>query len=114
MFFLGYPPEVTLYITIVIEVIALIFRFFFLKRLMNFPIFRFIKEVLLKNFAIVIISTIFPLIIRNTMCESIQRLVLTVLISIIWNGLVIYFIGLSKVQKSFIHSKLNLIAKRTK
>lgn len=111
---LGYPPEVTLYITIVIEVIALIFRFFFLKRLMNFPIFRFIKEVLLKNFAIVIISTIFPLIIRNTMCESIQRLVLTVLISIIWNGLVIYYIGLSKVQKSFIHSKLNLIAKRTK
>ncbi|MDD4055962.1 MAG: lipopolysaccharide biosynthesis protein, partial [Bacteroides sp.] len=96
---LGYPPEVTLYITIVIEIIALIFRFFFLKRLINFPVLHFVKEVILRNIPIIIVSSFIPLIIKKSLDENLWRLLIIVFISIIWSLIVIYFIGLNRSEK---------------
>ena len=44
----GFTPEITLYINITISIITLIFRLFFLKKLINFPVILFIKEVISK------------------------------------------------------------------
>ena len=99
---LGYPPEITLYITIVIEIIALILRFFFLKKLLDFPVFRFIKDVIVRNIIITVLSTSLPLLIRFLMDDNIVRLFCVILVALIWNTLVIYFIGLTKFEKIFI------------
>jgi O-antigen/teichoic acid export membrane protein len=107
-FKLGYPPEVTLYIAIIIEIFVLITRLFFLKKLINFPITRFIKEVFIRNTIIVILSTSLPLIIINMMEVHLIRLFITVLMSIVWNGFVIFAIGLSKNEKQFIMSRIGL------
>lgn len=108
---LGYKPEVTLYITIGIEVLALIFRFYFLKRLMGFPVLSFVKEVILKNLLIVLLSLTVTLFIRNIMDENIFRLIIVFFVSLIWNAYVIYLIGLSRSEKEFILKKIHIILK---
>jgi O-antigen/teichoic acid export membrane protein len=109
---LGYRPEIVLYITIVIEVIALFFRFYFLKRLISFPVLRFVKEIILKNILIVILSLTLPLLIRDTMDENNIRLIVVIFVSLTWNTLVMYIIGLSRSEKQFVLKGINRILKR--
>ncbi len=105
----GYPPEVTLYVTIGIEIIALIFRFFFLKKLLHFPVFHFIKAVIIKNIIIVLLSTSLPLIVRNSLDENIWRLFFVTCIALIWNAIVIYYIGLNKSEQMIVRQGIKKI-----
>ncbi len=108
----GYQPEVTLYITIVIEILALLFRFFILKKLFNFPIFPFIKEVIFRNLIIVVLSISLPLFIRDLMVENIFRLFVTVFISLVWNAIIILILGLNKSEKKFVTTSIRKILNR--
>lgn len=96
----GFSPEITLYVNIVISVIALSFRLYFVRKLLLFPIELFIKEVVLKNILIVIISFSLPLIIKKTMDPNIVRLIIICIISIMWTSIVIFFLGLDKKEKN--------------
>lgn len=108
----GYSPEVTLYVNIVISFIALIFRLYLVWKLLEFPIIRFIQEIILKNIVIVLLSLTIPLLIRYNMNDSLFRLIIIVLVSIIWNSTVIYSIGLHKSEKAIIIRGINKILKR--
>lgn len=107
----GYPPEVTLYITILIEIITLIFRLFFLKKLIKFPVLSFVKDVIVKNFIIVLLSSFLPFFIRSLMDENIFRLLIVVSVSLIWNASIIYIIGLNKFEKEIILNGIKKILK---
>ena len=99
----GYTPETTLYINIIISIIALIFRILFLKRIINFPVLLFMKEVVLKNILIVIIS-FFPLLFLRTMMETnALRIITIIVLSILWSGVLIYYFGLNKTEKKYIY-----------
>lgn len=102
----GYSPEVTLYINIIISVLALIFRLTFLKRLIGFPALRFIQEIVIKNFYIIIISVSLPLIIRWKMEPTTTRLILIILVSIIWSTFFIYLLGFTYSEKLIFQTKL--------
>lgn len=99
---LGFTPEVTLYINISISSIALIFRLIFLFRIYKFPVLNFLNEVILVNVIIVLITFFVPLLIRNTMDESVLRLVIVLFISFTWSIFIIYYIGLNKIEKKAI------------
>lgn len=105
---IGYSPEVTLYINILISLIALLFRMFFLKRLINFPVFEFLKEVIFKSTIIVVVSICLPLFIRINLDMTIIRLLIIVFLSFIWSGMIIYIIGLNKHEKKFILQLLKI------
>jgi O-antigen/teichoic acid export membrane protein len=98
----GYPPEITLYITIVIELFALLFRLLLLKKLINFPLFIYLKEVLAKNILIVILALLLttPFVIYFE--SSNIRLVFMFLFSLCVNFTLIYHIGLVKNERNFI------------
>lgn len=108
----GYSPEVTLYVNIVISIVALIFRLYLLWKLLKFPIIRFIREIILKNIVIVLLSLTIPLLIRYNMNDGLFRLIIIVLVSIIWNSTVIYLIGLHKSEKAIIIRGINKILNR--
>lgn len=99
---LGYPPEITLYVTIIVEIVALLSRFFFLKRLIFFPVLKFFKEVIFRNSIIVVLSSSIPLLVRSVMDESLGRLFIIFLISIVWNAFVIFCIGINKSEKNIV------------
>lgn len=111
---LGYPPEVTLYITIVIEILALIFRFFFLKKIINFPVARFIKDVVIRNIIIVLLSVSLPLFLRKALDESFWRLFFVVCVALIWNAIVIYFVGLNKSEKMIVQKTVQKVLFKSK
>jgi O-antigen/teichoic acid export membrane protein len=99
---LDYTPEITLYIAIVMESIALIFRLLFLKKLINFPIYTFIKEIIFKNIFVVLISITLPYFIRTQMDDNILRLLIIFLTSTFWSIFIIYIIGLNKFEKKYL------------
>jgi O-antigen/teichoic acid export membrane protein len=99
---LGYPPETTLYVAFVIEIVALFYRLFFLKRKIRFPVVRFMNEVLTRNLIIVLFSVSLPFYIKSTMEEGFSRLIILVIVSLVWTSSVILIAGLSKSEKSMI------------
>ena len=108
----GYSPEITLYVNVVISIIALSFRLFLVWKLLDFPILRFIQEILLKNIVVVLLSLTIPLFIRYYMDENIVRLFIIVLITVIWNSIIIYSIGFHKSEKAIVTKGINKILKR--
>lgn len=105
----GYPPEVTLYITICLEILALIFRFFFLKRLIDFPVLLFIKEIIFRNILVILLSVSIPLIVKTSLDANIWRLLIVIFLTILWNSIVIYFVGLNKSERKLIQESLHKI-----
>lgn len=110
---LGYSPQVTIYINIIISIIALFSRLFIVWKLLDFPVFQFIKEIVLRSVAIIILSLSLPLVIRNSMNESIFRLILIIFVSIVWSGAITYTIGLRKTEKEIVLKGINKIMRRT-
>ncbi len=109
---LGYSPEVTLYINIVISIIVLFFRLYIVWKLLDFPVLSFIKEIILKNMLIIPLSLAVPLILRISMNDSILRLITVILFSVIWDALLIYLIGLNQSEKSLVMRGVQKIIKR--
>lgn len=99
---LGYSPEVTLYVNIVISIIALLFRILFLRKLLDFPALRFLNEVALKNLVVALLAISLPLFIKYKMEPSYLRLFSVAAASILWSGAIIYIVGLNKLEKEFI------------
>lgn len=106
---LGYTPEVTLYVAIFVEIVALFFRLIFLKHLINFPVKKYIKEVIIKNILIVISAVSLPLIIKISFDISIFRLFVVLTVSLIWTLLIEYLIGFNKNERLFILFNLKKI-----
>jgi O-antigen/teichoic acid export membrane protein len=71
----GYPPEITLYVSISISIIALFTRLFIISPLVQLSILTFIRIVLARVLLVSIVSVIFPLIIKHSVSyELIQYL----------------------------------------
>jgi O-antigen/teichoic acid export membrane protein len=109
---MGYSAETTYFIAIIIEIAALLIRLHLVKKLLNFPALSFVKEIILKNVIIVCLSLTLPLFIRNLMDENLSRLFIVVFVSIIWNAIIIYCIGLNKPERAIIFKVINKIMKR--
>jgi len=99
---IGFSPEVTIYISISISIIALFLRLLIVKHLVHLQILDFIKKVILKSFIVSIISTIPPLIYSTIVNSSFFRLLIVSFFSVIITLNVIYLIGLNKNEKSYI------------
>lgn len=104
---LGYSPETTLYITIIIEIISLLFRLYFLRKLIDFPVMSFIKNVLVKNIFILLLSVSFPYFIKSLMEENITRLIIVFMVTFLWSISVVFLIGLNKSEKLFVSSYIS-------
>ncbi|MDD4781697.1 MAG: MATE family efflux transporter [Tissierellia bacterium] len=108
----GYSPEVTLYINIVIAIVALVIRLYIVMKLLEFPIIIFIKEVIIKNIAIIPLTIFIPLLVRNSMDADLTRLILVFISAFVWSFIIIYTIGLNKQEKILLLKNFNKVLKR--
>lgn len=111
---MGYSPEVTLYINIVISLIALCFRLFFLKKILRFPVIQFLNENVFRNILVVILTFILPLFVKNSMETNIIRLISVTLTSLFWGVFIIYKVGLNETEKLYTKVSINKLLKRIK
>ena len=98
----GFSPEITIFINIIISIIALYFRLTFLNKLIGFSIRKYFKEVIIKIISITVLTIIPPLIICYCLPPSFARFIFISLSSITFTILLIFFIGLNKTEKNLI------------
>ena len=101
-----YSPEVTLYVSICISIIALFARLKIISLLVNFSIIDYFKNVVLRIIPVSIISIIIPLFILYFLPQSLYRLIIIGFTSLISLVLTIYLIGLSKGEQIFMKMKI--------
>lgn len=105
-FELGYPPQAS-YIIFLIDFIFQIFvRLKLAKNIIGLPPMEYIKKVFFRFYPVAFISFIIPFYIHYIMEESISRLFIVTIVSIMCTTITIYIIGLNRTEKHFIVEKI--------
>lgn len=98
---LGYSPYFVLWIRIFINFFSLVFRLIYLKKMISFPVLKFLKKVPLNLLLVVLISLVIPVLV-NYYLAGISGFIYTTLISIVSVGITIYWIGLNMKEKDYL------------
>lgn len=103
---LGSPVETTYIIYSFIYIVINGVRLWIMKGLLNFPISRFIKDVLIRISLVSIISCIIPLIIIYNIGPSFTRVIITIIVSVISSLFAIYYCGLTPKEREVIYKSI--------
>jgi O-antigen/teichoic acid export membrane protein len=96
----GAPAYFVLIISVIITEIAVILRLFILRHLVAFSIMRFFREVLLPIVSVSILAAILPMLLFCLFKQSILRLCMMILLSIISTGICIYTVGFDGIERN--------------
>lgn len=106
---LGYPPQTVFWVVIVIEILLLMQRLVILKELIRFSVVNYLSEVIARLIFTSLLAYVVPAIIHIYYETGISRFLLTFFTGIIFSGITIYFIGLSKGERQIL---INIIKRR--
>ncbi|MFV0507372.1 MAG: MATE family efflux transporter [Bacteroidales bacterium] len=99
---LGREPESTLIVSISISLVALIFRLFFLKKLINFDLMLFAKNVLLR--IVLVMGTLILICLPFLWDKMNMHPILSILLSGVTTCLLVYFLGATKEERTFVRN----------
>jgi hypothetical protein len=108
---LGYSPEYTLYISIIIFSIVHFIRIWLLRELVNFSIKSYLSNVLLVIIVVTFVSIIPLLFFEKLFIEGFVKLIVVSFVSCILVLINSYFFGLSKTEKLNVDSYILTILK---
>jgi len=103
---MGYPPETTLYISISIVGVALATRVFIVSRILNFSKIAFFKEVLVPILLISVSTFAFSYFLTEIKEDSLYSFFITTSVLFIITSILIGVIGLNKLEKKVIKTKV--------
>ncbi len=98
----GFTPEITYVIYIIIAFFVMILRISAIKQLMDFSIMDYVKNVVLKAIATVLVSIPLPLLLSFYFQPSLMRIIVVSLSSFFISAIGIYVVGLDKPEKKII------------
>ncbi len=101
---IGYQPEITMYISIILAVLAQGFRLFFMQRLLKMSIRTYLINVIIIISAVTLLSCILPTILHFIYNESFLRFCGVTICSFICCFIFIYIIGLQKEEKKYVNT----------
>ena len=96
---LGAPAYSVMLIAIIITFIAFVVRLFIVKRLSGMSILEFIKNTAIACVFVSILACILPVLFISFFDESLLRLFLTVIISVLCTCVCVCFIGMNKSER---------------
>lgn len=100
--YLGYSPEVTLIISIVVAVMCMILRLIMLKKMVAFPISSFIRKVLFNVCKVLVVAAILPTLLTLMMDDGWVRLLLGSFLCIVSVIVSVWFIGCTKTERGYL------------
>ena len=103
-----FSPEITIIVSIGRSLACLCLRLRMLKQMVEYPVKRFIIEVLLNVCIVTILSVIVPIYISSIMTEGIIRLLLSCIISVLSVLVVTFFVGCKREERMIFYKKLKL------
>ncbi len=113
LLWLKFPPQSTIVGTIVIGMICLMLRLLMLKRMVRLNVGEYIKGVLLNVILVCLTSAIIPLALNIWMPQSLIRILIVIISSLIFTSLSIVFIGCNSSEREMILSQITKRLKRT-
>lgn len=108
-FKLGYPAEITFYVSLCISIIALLFRMFILHDILDINIKSFFKNVVLQALIVSVLASLLPLSIVWLLSPGFLRLIVVSFLSMFSFCFWVYNICLTKEDKNKIKNKINFI-----
>jgi O-antigen/teichoic acid export membrane protein len=99
---LGFQPQVTLYVSIVISLICLFLRLLILKGMIDLDIRKYFKKVLLIIFSVSIVAYIIPLFLRLKLEEGFIRFLIVGGLGVITSIAAMYLIGFNVKERAVI------------
>lgn len=109
---LGGAPWSVFLVHLIVTCIAYFARLFIVGRLIKLDILHFLKDVVVRCILISIIAAIVPIAIHYTFDSSYILVLSNIIICVIVSSMSCYFLGLDKVEKSFVNSKIKGVLKK--
>ena len=102
VFYLGAPSEATYIVFIIVYIAVETTRLWVMKDLLDFPVLKFIREVVVKIIVVTIVSLPLPLLSVCQLPSSLYRLTITIALSVLSTFLSIYWLGLTHDERKFV------------
>lgn len=103
LLYLGYMPEITLVVAIVIAQICMCERLFFLRNSVKLPVAKFFYNVYGNVILVTLVSAAIPALCYTSMAPGLKRFFTICVISVITSAISIYCIGCDKGERKLIH-----------
>ncbi|MDD3892695.1 MAG: hypothetical protein PHE03_10395, partial [Bacteroidales bacterium] len=97
---LGYPPQITMQIAIVITALCLALRLLILRRIAKLPLWSFISNVIFPASLIALVSCVAPLWISANMTMGVKRFLVVGCACVLATGISILGIGLTGAERN--------------
>lgn len=95
----GYGAFIVFVVAIIANVLMFVARLVILKSLIDLPILKYLKNVVTPIISVVILSLVLPVIVYSSLEQSLIMSLTVVFISILSASIVMYFIGLNKLER---------------
>lgn len=99
---LNYPPQSVMYIAMANAVVCLALRLILLRKMVQFPIVRYLKKVLLPLFVTSVVSCLIPLFFRYQLAENLYRVLLVGLLGAVSTLFIAFFFGISSSERRYV------------
>ena len=110
---LGYKPYYMMFATIFVTLVGLIVRIILLKRLVKeYSVRFFVLNILLKNMCLIIFCFALSLLIKQIFPDNFICFVMTSLLSIIITSTLIYALGITSKERTFVNDKAKFLMNR--
>jgi O-antigen/teichoic acid export membrane protein len=109
---LGFGPESTMIVSLIMSVIVQIVRLFVLRKLLPFSIRNYFVKVIIPTIMVFLLSPILPYLCKHIMPNALLYSFIVCFISVISVGVFAWFIGLNKEEKNLLLSKVKFINKK--
>lgn len=109
---LGYPPESTFIVAIVLSVCCFFARLYMLRGMIQLPVRQFFRKVISNAIVVCALSLLIPLALHLSLLPSIWSTIIVLAASPSCLLLVIYAVGLDKEEHRFVNNKIREIRKK--
>ena len=111
-FKVGGDPSWTYIVYSAVYFLLVFVRIYLVKDMIQLSWVRYVKEVLVRGAIVALIAIIAPLAIYLTMPPTISRFILVWLVSLVFSGVVIYWVGMDAIERASVKNLLNRIRHR--
>ena len=102
VFLMGAPAEATYIVFIVVYTLVEVVRLWVMKGLLDFPVNKFLKEVILRLVLVTLVSSILPVILVLFMQTGWIRFIITLMVCVVSTVGTIYIMGLTSTERQLI------------
>lgn len=111
---LGYPPEATLLVAIVVSICCMALRLLFLRQMTGMSIAIFIKNVCIRAVMVSLCSVVIPLFLTRTIaCNGWEHFAIMTIVCVICSLISICIIGCTKSERRFVLQKIVALRSKT-